>query len=86
VQKFDPHRSLAAARSTRLLCCGIVLKGLRAQRADFRSPALPHDTLARTWCWPWPARPVFGKARYINAAELRRRTDIEFCLRLGCGA
>lgn len=26
---------------------------------------------------PWPERPVFGKVRYMNAAGLRRKTDIE---------
>jgi len=26
---------------------------------------------------PWPERPVFGKVRYMNAAGLKRKTDIE---------
>jgi deoxyribodipyrimidine photo-lyase len=26
---------------------------------------------------PWPERPIFGKVRYMNAAGLRRKTDIE---------
>ena len=30
---------------------------------------------------PWPERPIFGKVRYMNAAGLRRKTDIEVYVR-----
>ena len=30
---------------------------------------------------PWPERPVFGKVRYMNAAGLKRKTDIESYVR-----
>ncbi len=37
---------------------------------------------------PWPRRPVFGNVRYMNAAGLKRKTDIETYVRkwLGAGA
>lgn len=30
---------------------------------------------------PWPERPIFGNVRYMNAAGLRRKTDIEVYVR-----
>jgi deoxyribodipyrimidine photo-lyase len=30
---------------------------------------------------PWPERPVFGNVRYMNAAGLKRKTDIETYVR-----
>ena len=30
---------------------------------------------------PWGERPVFGKARYMNAAGLRRKFDIDAYVR-----
>jgi deoxyribodipyrimidine photo-lyase len=30
---------------------------------------------------PWPERPIFGKVRYMNAAGLKRKTDIEEYMR-----
>jgi deoxyribodipyrimidine photo-lyase len=35
---------------------------------------------------PWPGRPVFGNVRYMNAAGLRRKTDIEDYVRLSARA
>ena len=34
---------------------------------------------------PWPERPVFGNVRYMNAAGLRRKTDIESYVRIWGG-
>jgi len=35
---------------------------------------------------PWPERPVFGQVRYMNAAGLRRKTDVErYVRRWPCG-
>ena len=30
---------------------------------------------------PWPARPIFGTVRYMNAAGLKRRTDVDAYVR-----
>jgi deoxyribodipyrimidine photo-lyase len=30
---------------------------------------------------PWPERPIFGTVRYMNAAGLKRKTDIEAYVR-----
>jgi deoxyribodipyrimidine photo-lyase len=36
---------------------------------------------------PWPEREIFGKVRYMNAAGLRRKTDIEaYTRQIGIGA
>jgi deoxyribodipyrimidine photo-lyase len=35
---------------------------------------------------PWPERAVFGSVRYMNAAGLRRKTDIEDYVRLWAAA
>ena len=42
----------------------------------------PNGFAGVAWCFgkhdrPWPERPIFGKVRYMNAAGLRRKFDIE---------
>jgi deoxyribodipyrimidine photo-lyase len=46
----------------------------------------PNGFAGVAWCFgkhdrAWPERPIFGKVRYMNAAGLRRKFDIEAYVR-----
>jgi len=46
----------------------------------------PNGFAGVAWCFgkhdrPWPERPIFGKVRYMNAAGLRRKFDVEAYVR-----
>jgi deoxyribodipyrimidine photo-lyase len=55
---------------------------LRLNNKYFLDGRDPNSFAAVAWCFgkhdrPWAERPVFGKVRYMNAAGLRRKFDIE---------
>lgn len=59
---------------------------LRLNNKYFLDGRDPNSFAAVAWCFgkhdrPWAERPIFGKVRYMNAAGLRRKFDMEAYVR-----